>query len=289
MTALALCGRTLAPAKARRIDDLATAALEQELACYPKPGLVSLVDTGAHDDMDASTFRASIAALRGYFGEMAEAGAADADFAVLNVAGRRAEARMFAETRGVNTHRGAVFSLGLIAAAAGRARCSNAETICRTVAMRWGPDILAAGAAAREPSHGAIVRARHKAPGAREEAAAGFPTVTGCALPAFRAARAAGASLNDAMIDAVFAIIATLEDNNLLYRGGAEALGRAQRLALDFLARGGIAAPGGRDRAIGIHRIFVAERMSPGGAADLLAATMFLAALESGPEPGACR
>lgn len=287
MTTLALRETRLSGALARRIDDLALAALEQELACYPKPGLVSFVDSGAHDDMDASTFRKSIAALTGYFGEMADAGAAGADFAELNAIGRCAEARMFAATDGINTHRGAVFSLGLLAAAVGRTPGAGEAAICRTVATLWGNDILAAGAAAREESHGAIVRARYKAPGAREEAAAGFPTVIGHALPAFRAARAAGASLNDAMVDAFFAIVATVEDNNLLYRGGVEALGSAQRLALDFLARGGIAAQGGRDCAIRIHRAFTAKRMSPGGAADLLAATVFLASLEPS-EPDAC-
>ncbi len=293
MTALALEPRALPGPDARRIDDLAIAALEWELACYPKPGLVSFIDAGAHDDMDAGTFRASISALRGYFSEMAGAGAAEANFSALNAIGRRAEARMFAATGGVNTHRGAVFSLGLLAAAAGRAAVrptggASARSVCRTVADLWGEDIRAAGAAAREASHGAAVRARYGAPGARDEAAAGFPTVLDHALPAFRAARAAGADLNEAMVDAVFAIIAVLEDNNLLYRGGSAALGRAQRLALDFLAAGGIGAPQGRRRAVEIHKIFAGERMSPGGAADLLAATAFLVGLED-RERSACR
>jgi triphosphoribosyl-dephospho-CoA synthase len=249
---------------------------------------VSLVDSGSHSDMDASTFRRSIAALAGYFGEMAEAGAEGAPFAALNAIGRRAETRMFAATGGINTHRGAVFSLGLLAAAAGRtaARPGSATSVCRLVAGLWGAEIRAAGAAEREASHGAKVRARYGAPGARDEAAAGFPTVIDHALPAYRATRAAGASLNDAMVDAFFAIVAVLEDNNLLYRGGPEALRRAQELALDFLTQGGASAPGGRERAESVHRAFTAARMSPGGAADLLAATVFLAEFE-GPEPGA--
>ncbi|GJD55646.1 triphosphoribosyl-dephospho-CoA synthase MdcB [Methylobacterium dankookense] len=266
---------------ASRIDALAAAALADELACYPKPGLVSPVDSGSHADMDAATFRASIAALAGYFGAMAEAGAEGAAFPALNALGRAAEARMLAATGGVNTHRGAVFSLGLAAAAAGgSAPERGAAAICRTVADRWGADILAAGRLAEQRTHGAAVRARYGAPGAREEAAAGFPTVIGHALPAFRMARRAGASRNDALVQALFAILSVLEDNNLLYRGGPAALGRAQRRALNFLASGGILARGGRALAVAIHRAFVAERMSPGGAADLLALTAFLARVE---------
>ncbi|WP_336490162.1 triphosphoribosyl-dephospho-CoA synthase MdcB [Methylobacterium nigriterrae] len=266
---------------ASRIDALAAAALTHELICYPKPGLVSLVDAGSHDDMDASTFHASIAALAGYFGAMASAGAAGADFAALNVIGRAAEARMLAATGGVNTHRGAVFSLGLAAAAAGAStQHRSAAAICRAVSDRWGPDIRAAGSLANGRTHGAAVRSRYGAPGAREEAAAGFPTVIGHALPAFRMARRAGAPLNDALVQALFTIVSVLEDNNLLYRGGQAALEHAQRLALDFLGSGGILARDGVARAISIHRAFVAERMSPGGAADLLAVTAFLASVE---------
>ncbi len=287
MSAAALVRRGASCAEAAEIDALAIAALERELACYPKPGLVSLVDTGSHSDMDASTFMASIGALRGYFGEMAEAGAEGAGFAELNAIGRRAEARMFAATGGVNTHRGAVFSLGLVAAAAGRGP-RNAAEICRSVAELWGEDILAAGRAARQPSHGAEVRARYGAPGARDEAAAGFPTVLGHALPAFRVAARAGACLNDSMVQAFFAIVASLEDNNLLYRGGPRALERGQRLALEVLGQGGVLAPRWGERAVAAHRSFVARRMSPGGAADLLAVAVLLASLEE-PELAACR
>lgn len=288
---LAIAEKRLSSVAAERINALAVDALVGELVCYPKPGLVSLIDNGSHADMDASTFRASIAALDGYFCEMAEAGAQGADFGALNAIGRRAEARMFEATNGVNTHRGAVFSLGLLSAAAGFAsltRRQDPETVTRLVEELWGEDIAASGAACAERSHGAAVRARYSAPGAREEAAAGFPTVLEHSLPAFQTARQNGASVNDAMVQAVFAVISVLDDNNLLYRGGVEALERAQALALEFLGHGGITAEGGRDRAIEVHRVFVENRWSPGGAADLLSATLFLAHLET-PERGKCR
>ena len=101
-------------------------ALEAELAAYPKPGLVSLVDNGSPADMTAGHFQASIAALRPFFAETFVAGLEDGEFAALRAVGLRAEASMLRATGGVNAHRGAIFCLGLLSAAAGqigRASC----------------------------------------------------------------------------------------------------------------------------------------------------------------------
>jgi len=265
-----------------RIDDLAVTALIAEVALYPKAGLVSLVDNGAHRDMDAATFLRSASALKGYFAAMARAGSEGGDFAALNAIGRAAEARMFAATGGINTHRGAVFSLGLLAAAAGVALAygeTSPEAVCRILAGRWGAAILSARTAP-DRSHGAEVRSRYGAPGAREEAAAGFPTILLHTLPAFRATRENGGSHGEAALDAFYAGMAILEDNNLLYRAGPDGLAEAQELADAFLRAGGILAPGGFARAQALHRHFTTRRLSPGGSADLLAATLFLTAFE---------
>jgi len=265
-----------------KIDDLAVTALIAEVALYPKAGLVSLVDNGAHEDMDAATFLRSAAALKGYFAAMARAGSEGADFAALNAIGRAAEARMFAATGGINTHRGAVFSMGLLAAASGVAIVTgetSAQAVCRIVGERWGAAILVARAMP-EKSHGAEVRSRYGAPGAREEAAAGFPTIVLHTLPAFRATRENGGSHGEAALDAFYAGMAILEDNNLLYRAGPEGLAGVQEMADGFLRAGGVLAPGGFARAETLHRHFTARRLSPGGSADLLAATLFLTAFE---------
>ena len=108
-----------APLTPAAIGRAATLALHDELALSPKPGLVTLVDNGSHHDMDAHTFMRSLFALRGYFVRIAEAGHAGAAFADLERCGIAAEARMLAATRGINTHRGAIFMLGLLCAAAG--------------------------------------------------------------------------------------------------------------------------------------------------------------------------
>jgi len=266
----------------------AVRSLYQELVLYPKPGLVSLVDTGSHDDMDASTFVRSLFSLRRYFLDIALAGAQDSEFETLRRLGVDAERRMLAATGGINTHRGAIFSLGMLCAAAGRAALDGAGgwqpgRLRATLVECWG----AALSAHRGPaaSNGAAVRARHAAPGAREQAAAGFPAIFELALPTLRRTLAAGRGLRCARIDTLFTLMAGLSDTNVYHRGGAEGARIVRETSSGFLERGGTAAAGWEEEAVAAHRRFVAHRLSPGGAADLLAATCFVHALsaETGP------
>ena len=124
----------------------AVAALLAELETWPKPGLVSHLDSGSHSDMDASTFRASAIAIAPFFGQLAVAGAAGCDMDGLREIGVEAERAMLAATGGINTHRGAIFGLGLLCAAAGAAWSGSAharwdwraKVLAATVTQRWG-------------------------------------------------------------------------------------------------------------------------------------------------------
>ncbi|MFC5549810.1 triphosphoribosyl-dephospho-CoA synthase MdcB [Massilia aerilata] len=259
----------------------AVRSLYQELALYPKPGLVSLVDTGSHADMDASTFVRSLFSLRRYFLDIALAGAQDAPFAVLRDLGIEAERRMLLATGGINTHRGAIFSLGMLCAAAGRAGASSRQPahLRATLVDCWGSAL----SRHRGPvvSNGALARARHAAPGAREQAAAGFPAIFELALPTLRRTLALGRGLRCARIDTLFTLMAELSDTNVYHRGGAEGARIVRATSLRFLERGGTAAADWEDDAVAAHRLFVSHRLSPGGAADLLAATCFVHSLGS--------
>jgi triphosphoribosyl-dephospho-CoA synthase len=224
---------------------LAVRSLYQELALYPKPGLVSLVDTGSHDDMDASTFVRSLFSLRRYFLDIALAGADGSDFAVLRGLGIDAERRMLAATGGINTHRGAIFSLGMLCAAAGRSVSSGAagwqpDQLRATLVGCWGAAL--AGHRGAAASNGAMVRARHAAPGAREQAAAGFPAIFELALPTLRRTLALGRGLRCARIDTLFTLMAELSDTNVYHRGGADGARIVRDSSLRFLERGGTAA-----------------------------------------------
>ncbi len=233
--------------------------------------------------MDAATFRASAAALRPFFAELAFAGAAGATMDVLRRIGLRAERAMLEATGGVNTHRGAVFGLGLLCAAAGADGDGRwrAGQVCATVRRTWGPAILCGPIPLH--SHGTDALRQHGAGGARAEAADGFPHALHVGLPALRLGRRlAPVEPDAARVQAFFALLATVEDTNLLHRGGGAGSGFARAAAAGFLAGGGVGRAGWRDRAVAIHGAFVARRLSPGGSADLLAMTLFLDALETG-------
>ena len=262
------------------IGRAATLALHDELSLAPKPGLVTLIDSGSHDDMDAHTFMRSLFSLRRYFAQIAEAGACGADFAVLERCGIAAEARMLAATGGVNTHRGAIFMLGLLCAAAGavcreRGAASNPAQLRDALRRHWG-DALASRSQRPPVLPGGIAARRHGLRGASEEAALAFPVLFETALPALTGAKARGLTPSQARLDTLFHIIAVLDDSNLAHRGGLAGLRYAQRTARAFLDRGGVARPDGLREAQAIADDFVLRRLSPGGAADTLAAACWI-------------
>ncbi len=261
------------------IARLVLRALYKELRAYPKPGLVSVIDAGSHADMDGGTFVRSLFSLRHYFRAIVQAGAQGAAFPMLQSLGMRAERRMLAATGGVNTHRGAIFALGLLAAAAGNtARAMDrhaAALLGHVVRTRWGGGIARSQVHA-PASHGLLVAGRYGAGGARAEAAAGFPHVFTVGLPAFREVLMQTSDANRAAVQSFFSLMALLHDTNLLYRGGRGGLVYAQAAARAFLAAGGVYQADWREHALSLHREFVARRLSPGGSADLLAATLFV-------------
>jgi len=269
-------------AVAERLGDLATAALIAELETWPKPGLVSPVDPGSHHDMDADTFRRSAASLRPYFVRLAMAGAACAGMGRLREIGLAAEAAMLDATGGVNTHRGALFALGLLCAAAGAARAEGrTASPADTVRHRWRDAILCGPPA--PDSHGSRVAHLFGAGGARAEAAAGFPHIRHIGLPALHRGRALAHDEAGARVHAFFCLLAAVDDTNLLHRGGAEGLRYAQTAAQRFLAAGSVGQPDWLPQAVALHRAFTTRRLSPGGCADLLAATLFLDWIETEP------
>jgi len=283
-------GRPLAPRSASTITATdaigrqAVIALHEELALYPKPGLVSRVDSGSHADMDAGTFLRSLFSLRRYFPAIVRLGAAGRPFADLQACGMTAETRMLRATGGVNTHRGAVFLLGLLGASAGALLASGqslrASSLRAMLLEHWGP-ALAAHAAVRRDLPGSIAARQHGLRSAAQEAALGFPVLFERVLPALEAGLRRGLSPDQARLDALFAAMAHLDDTNLARRGGRAGLAFARQAARGFLAAGGAGRMGGPQAALALHREFVSRRLSPGGAADMLAAACWLVRIQS--------
>lgn len=261
---------------------VAIRSLHAEIVLFPKPGLVSPVDNGSHTDMDMALFMRSLFSLRHYFVRMAQAGARDMAFAQLKVLGMQAEQRMLGATQGVNTHRGAIFALGMLCAAAGychaHARPLSADSIRQTVMAQWGDALImhSMPSAASLPSHGTRVASLYAVGGAREEGAKGFPAVFEIGLPQILKSLRRDATPAMAQIDALFALMAYMTDTNIYHRAGADGAQLVKLSAQAFIAQGGTAAPAWQATACACHRLFVSKRLSPGGAADMLAASWFV-------------
>ncbi len=193
---------------------------------------------------------------------------------------------MLAATGGVNTHRGAIFTLGLLAAAAAQlgamGRPLSDQALAATIRERWGAALSAPVHKSDNPSHGEIAALRYGAGGARAGAAAGFPLLFAVGLPALRDTLEKTGSKQRAQVQCLFAVMAQLEDTNLLYRGGVEGLAYARRAACRFLDSGGALNKDWEQHAVAIHRAFIRRRLSPGGSADLLAAAWFVHLLDRG-------
>ena len=269
---------------AQTIGALAQQSLFREASLTPKPGLVDRNNSGSHQDMDFSTFLRSAAALGPYFQDCARIGMETADrsfsaaFAVLQKRGLRAEQEMFEATAGVNTHKGAIFTLGILCAAAGRLWLPEGfadDKALSQAAAGFGKN--ASWETEGQPqTTGVYLYKTFGIGGIRAEAAQGFPSVFALALPFYRSALQAGADETYAGILTLLQLIAQVEDTNMLRRGGRAGAREGAALAAALLADG--AQPSMQEVAA-LDRLFREKNLSPGGCADLLAATLFVQSL----------
>jgi triphosphoribosyl-dephospho-CoA synthase len=268
---------------ATHLSTAAVSALLEEAELTPKPALVDRRGNGAHHDLDLARLRRSAQSLQYGFIDLARVAAVKMPSLRLREEigriGRGMERRMLAATGGSNAHRGAIWSLGLLVT--GAAQLGSGRNATRIAA--------AAAALARLPdrfahprprSNGERARLQFGAAGARGEAQAAFPHAIRVGLPALRAARDRGVPEDCARLDALMAIMASLDDTCLLHRGGPAALRAAKLGAQAVLLAGGTAAPAGIERLHRLHCELMTLWSSPGGSADLLAVTLFLDRLE---------
>lgn len=263
---------------AERLADMAVDALIDEADLSPKPALVDRRGNGAHRDLHLGLMHASALSLWPMFKEMAQAALEFGEVGLplreaLGRIGREGEQAMLTTTAGVNTHRGAIWALGLLTAAAAlepRAITLNAARLA-LLNDRYAPQPL---------SHGAQVAQRYGARGAREEAQLGFPSVVQRGLPQLRKSRQQNVGEQNDRLDALLAIMTDLADTCVLYRAGTEGLHAMQHGAQAVLDAGGSASLAGRRRLHVLDQQLLALNASPGGAADLLAACLFIDRLD---------
>lgn len=263
------------------IGALASKALLDEVCTTPKPGLVDRANTGSHRDMDMYTFISSALALTPYFMNCVRIGQETAQlppqetFERLRQRGLAAEQEMFAATGGVNTHKGAIFSVGLLCGAAGRLWNPEGQRqepeLFRQVATMTAPAMEADLQTRQWNTAGERLYASGGVRGVRGEAAQGFPSVTEIGLPAFRQALAGNADRNRAGMLTLLQLIANVEDTNMLHRGGAEKAKEAVRRTRALLE-----SDPTEEQVQQLDAWFIRENLSPGGCADLLAVVYFI-------------
>jgi triphosphoribosyl-dephospho-CoA synthase len=277
------------------LAELAVQSLRAEADLTPKPGLVDRRGSGAHSDMTRLTLHASAETLRPAFEQCAAAAQRLSPGpelrAELGVVGRAGEGAMLKATNGVNTHRGALWAIGLLCAGAAVGTRTGGlgpkSVAARAAQLARTPD-TATGRAGGEPgSNGSNARVRHRVGGATGEASNGFPHIIDYALPTLVAARRSGADEPSARLEALITLMAHLDDTCILHRGGMTGLRSVQLAAAAVLAAGGPRTASGRRQLNSLDHLCAANRWSPGGAGDLLAATLFLDAVQLAQQTGA--
>lgn len=275
------------PEDAARIAAAAVDALLEEVRTTPKPGLVDQRNNGSHPDMDISLFAASAKALLPYFTRCADIGQKTAGlspaegFSLLREAGLEAENSMYAATGGVNTHKGAIYTLGILCAAFGRLwhlgeLSPTAEEVFSLCAAIAGDAARADLENAEADTAGLRLYRELGICGIRGEMAQGLPSLANIALPVFRTARSQRLTKHDAGVVTLLHLIAHVRDTNLYHRGGQPGADFAAGSAQALLK--GSPYPS-REQIETLDDAFIARNLSPGGCADLLAATYFLDAL----------
>lgn len=279
---------------ADRVAAMAVRALLYEVCVTPKPGLVDRDNSGAHHDMDIFTFLDSGAALSPWFRDMYRIGYDNGThtpqrlFDKLRYAGQGAEQAMFRATGGINTHKGLVFSMGLICGAlgaleAGGEQVRQAEQVAAFCADLAQPTLTELEQSAQDGTPrtaGERLFLAHGVTGIRGEAAAGFPSVMRYSLPAMRELIKRGYPLNDAAAVALLCLIAHVDDTNVMHRAGIQASKEIQAQAKGLLD--GLTQDNFRGQMQRLDREYIEKGVSPGGCADLLAVTLLLLFLETG-------
>lgn len=285
---------------------MAVAALRAEAGATPKPGLVDRENSGAHTDMDYPLFLASCRALESYFVRCAEIGAeaagpragsetaactaseiteAAGPLQLLREEGLAAEEAMFRATGGVNTHKGLIFSMGVLCFCLGGllgegAHFHTLQKRCAEVSARLLCEQMPTD------THGAAVRKNTGIGGIRSEALSGFDSAFSIGYPALKEALDRGFDMNRALVRTLLVLMRRTEDSNAVYRGGRQGLAFMQKQAEEILRETDLNSEEGMNRVRAFDRECTMRNLSPGGSADLLALSVMIYTINETNEIG---
>jgi len=271
------------------VSELAYHAMLVEVHLTPKPGLVDLFDNGAHSDMDVRLFERSAEAIKPFIYDFLIAGfqyrnySADDLLSVLRPIGISAEKAMLRATKGVNTHKGMIFGLGLICGSIGWLKGKNltidsmhiSHVIKRTCMGLVFDELKSSNTTAQ--THGEKLYQQYGLTGARGEASSGLATIMKYSLPAYEDAIEQGQTTERALWHVLLVLMANNQDTNVVSRGGMHGLRFVQNAAWKLLQKGGSEYSELEQDLLELNQQFIERRLSPGGSADLLAMTWLLA------------
>lgn len=280
-----------------KLSTLAEQALLTEAILTPKPGLVDAKDTGSHKDMDIHTFILSATAFKESFAELVKLGFTyngplSEVLPHIRKIGIQAEKRMFNETNGINTHKGVVFSIGILLTAYGFYLQKNYDI--KTFTAKDTAEVInvvkeiTKGLVNRELSnldekpiltHGEKLYQKYGITGVRGEVEQGFPSVMVEVLPYLR--KTVGIDLNNRLLDSLFLLMASTEDSNIIHRSNIETLQDVKRRAKSFMQAGGMSQRNAIDQVNEMNQDFIALNISPGGSADLLSVAILISKAEN--------
>lgn len=285
---------------AQQLAKMAQQGLLYEAVLSPKPGLVDAHNVGAHNDMDIFTFLDSSVALYTGFVEYAKAGLQHEGsltelFYNIRPIGMAIETEMEQATNHVNTHKGAIFSFGILLAATGFYLQREPLTLSTPFTATQTEEIFSLGQAMVQDTlakdfidldkktqltNGEKLYLKYGLTGIRGEALSGYPLVREVALPYLRTEIASALSLENKLLTTLMLLISTSEDSNLVNRGGIDGLNWAKSAAKDYLQHYSPETSEGKKQLQLLNQKFIQRHLSPGGSADLLALTIFIAKLE---------
>lgn len=274
----------------QKISQYLTQAILLEVTTHPKPGLVTRLSNGSHQDMSIFTFMMSSAVLAKAFHDLQDIGMAHQGniqelFGKIRAYGVQAEQELLQVTKGINTQRGILFAGGIVSAVAGYALQKNLDKQALLPLIKE----MAAGLVAKELQNidhpdataGEKLYRQYGITGIRGEVEKGFPSVVNHGLPALKEAFAKGASINDALVHSLLALMTVVEDSNVIWRTDVDTLQEVHHIAAAILAKGSIFTEVGRKAILEAEAYFEKRRISPGGSADLLSITITLYLLEN--------
>ena len=265
------------------IAHLATRALHAELDTTPKPGLVDKHDSGAHHDMDYALMSRSIRALHPYFVRLALLGFAEEmpcheDIVKIGIEAERA---MYESTNGVNTYKGALFSMGLaVVAAAGKAwqeaevTPQNLSAAITKLAYAFPDTNGTHGSKAKQTASSETETFK----GALDNAREGYPMLFADWLPFYENLRKNGEP--HALHLTLLRIMCDLDDTNIVYRTSLAMMRQVKEESRDVIRKWSGAEASARpdlDTILSdMNNSFVQRNVSPGGSADMLSLVVFI-------------